>query len=251
MDGAQGEQEKSTVDGAQGEQEKYTVDGLTGGCPEGETFEIENWIDRADGTEEEQSAQWMLLMNGCISALRGHRFFPTGLQQVFVSSPPASPNTGSKLEEVEKIIASLDSRLMFMDSRMISVDSKVHSMDSKLRSMDSKLEQLLNVQTYLKHDFGTYKRSFYDNMDTVAGNVKYCQTSLETTVLHHLTKHQIQLASDLSFVKLQMAELVDHLKQAGVPKRGKVGNVVVDRGKGQVDKGRSELYKRQRTKTEL
>ncbi|KZV16263.1 hypothetical protein F511_16069 [Dorcoceras hygrometricum] len=47
-----------------------------------------------------------------------------GSQQVFISSPPESPNIGSKLEEVEKVVASLDSRIMSMDSRMLSMDSK-------------------------------------------------------------------------------------------------------------------------------
>ncbi|KZV52901.1 hypothetical protein F511_36202 [Dorcoceras hygrometricum] len=93
-------------------------------------------------------------------------------------------HTDNKLEEFEKVIASLDFRIISMDSRM-------HSMDSK--------------------------------MNTVAGNVKSSQTSLETTVLHHLTEHQLQLASDLGFVKLQLAELVDHLKQAGDAKKGEGG----------------------------
>ncbi|KZV30161.1 hypothetical protein F511_16048 [Dorcoceras hygrometricum] len=111
-----------------------------------------------------------------------------GSQQVFVTSPPASPHTGSKLEEVEKIVSSLDSNIMSIDSRMLSMDSKV-------------------------------KSAFCDKIDTVAGNVKSSQTSLETTILHHLTEHQIQRASDLGFVKIQLAELVDHLKMAGDAKK--------------------------------
>ncbi|KZV58442.1 hypothetical protein F511_29377 [Dorcoceras hygrometricum] len=165
---------------------------------------------------------------------------PSNLQMVvFISSPPASPITGSKLEEVEKVIASLDSRIMSMDSRMLSMDSRMLSMDSKVQSMhsklgsiDSKMEQLLNVQTFMKHDFGAYKCAFYDKMDTVAGNVKSSQTSLETIVLHHLTEHQLQLASDLGLVKLQLAELVDHLKQTrGRSEQYKRG-VVIDRRTG-------------------
>ncbi|KZV55385.1 hypothetical protein F511_03866 [Dorcoceras hygrometricum] len=147
----------------------------------------------------------------------------TGSQQVFVTSPPASHHTNNKLEEVEKVIASLDSRIMSMDSRMLSMDSKVQPMDSRLESMDSKIEQFLNVQTFLKHDFGTYKRAFYDKMDTMDGNVKSSQTSMETTVLHHLTDHQLQLASDLDYVRLQLAELVNHLKEPGDANNGEGG----------------------------
>ncbi|KZV20522.1 hypothetical protein F511_21036 [Dorcoceras hygrometricum] len=146
-----------------------------------------------------------------------------GSQRVFVTSPPASPHTGSKLEEVKKIVASLDSRIMSIDSRMLSMDSKVKSVDSRLGSMDSKIEQLLNLQSFIKHDIGISRRAFYDKIDTVAGNVKSSQTSLETTVLHHLTEHQMQLVSDLGFVKIQLAELVDHLKQAGDVKKEESG----------------------------
>ncbi|KZV41006.1 hypothetical protein F511_18369 [Dorcoceras hygrometricum] len=46
---------------------------------------------------------------------------------------------------------------------------------------------------------------------------------LETTVILHLTEHQLQLASDLDFVKLQMAELVNQLKETGDAKNGKSG----------------------------
>ncbi|KZV57325.1 hypothetical protein F511_38950 [Dorcoceras hygrometricum] len=101
--------------------------------------------------------------------------------------------------------------------------SFVQSMDSIFGSMDSKIEQLLNVQTFMKHEFGAYRRAFFDNMDTVAGNVNSSQTSLETTVLHHLIEHQLQLASDLEYVKFQLAELVNHLKEAGDAKKGEGG----------------------------
>ncbi|KZV35768.1 hypothetical protein F511_33266 [Dorcoceras hygrometricum] len=56
----------------------------------------------------------------------------SGSHQVFVSSSPAIHNADVKLEEVEKFIASLDSRMMSMDWRMLSMDSNVQSVDSKL-----------------------------------------------------------------------------------------------------------------------
>ncbi|KZV51202.1 hypothetical protein F511_08704 [Dorcoceras hygrometricum] len=77
--------------------------------------------------------------------------------------------------------------------------------------------------TFLKHDFNTYKRAFYDKIETVAANVKSSQTSLETSIIPHLTEHQLQLASDLEFVKLQLAKLVNHLKEAGDAKKGEGG----------------------------
>ncbi|KZV22072.1 hypothetical protein F511_35364 [Dorcoceras hygrometricum] len=142
----------------------------------------------------------------------------TDSQHVFVSSTPGRPHTGSKLEEVENIVASLDSRIMSIDSIMLSMVSKVKSMDSRLGSMDSKIEQLLNLQSFIKHEIGPSRRAFYVKIDTMAGNVKSSQTSLKTTILHHLTEHQIQLSN-----KIQLEELVDHLKQAGDAKKGKSG----------------------------
>ncbi|KZV33690.1 phosphoglycerate mutase-like [Dorcoceras hygrometricum] len=67
------------------------------------------------------------------------------------------------------------------------------------------------------------ERAFHDKIDAVVGNVKSSQKSLETTVLNHLTEHQIQLASVLGFVKMKLAELVDHFKNAGDAKKGKGG----------------------------
>ncbi|KZV29330.1 dystroglycan-like [Dorcoceras hygrometricum] len=161
--------------------------------------------------------------NTHISFLEDSDYSNTRSQQMLISSPPISPHAGSKLEEVEKIVASLDYRVMSIYSRMLPMDSKVKSVDSRLGSMDSKLEQLLNLQSFVKHNIGHSRRAFYDKIDTVAGNVKSSQTALETTVLHHLTEHQLQLANDLGFVKMQLAEFVDHFKNAGDAKKGKGG----------------------------
>ncbi|KZV26375.1 hypothetical protein F511_37877 [Dorcoceras hygrometricum] len=57
---------------------------------------------------------------------------------------PASHNADVKIKEVEKVIASLDSRMMSMDSRMLSMDSNLQSMDSRLGSLDSKPAELVN-----------------------------------------------------------------------------------------------------------
>ncbi|KZV53572.1 hypothetical protein F511_27296 [Dorcoceras hygrometricum] len=137
-------------------------------------------------------------------------------QQVFVSSPLASLNANTKLEELEKVVVSLDYKVQ-------SMESKVHSMDSKVISLDSKVEELLNIQTFMKHDFGVYKRAFYEKMDTMAANVASSQTSLETSLVRKLTEHQLKLASDLDFVKLQLAEVVNHLRGTSDAKKGERG----------------------------
>ncbi|KZV40130.1 hypothetical protein F511_39301 [Dorcoceras hygrometricum] len=100
----------------------------------------------------------------------------TGSQQMIISSPPPpdSPQANSKIEEVYKVVASIDSRIIYMepkltsvDSMTLSIDSKMHSMESKLRSMNSNIEQLMDTQTFLKLDFGRYKHIIYDKVDNV------------------------------------------------------------------------------------
>ncbi|KZV55034.1 hypothetical protein F511_31516 [Dorcoceras hygrometricum] len=103
---------------------------------------------------------------------------------------------------------------------VLSMDSKVQSMDSKVMSLDSKVEELLNIQTFMKHKFNTYKRAFYEKIDTVVANVASSQTSLETSLVRQFTEHQLQISSDIDFVKLQLAELVNHLKEIGDAKKG-------------------------------
>ncbi|KZV38865.1 hypothetical protein F511_06923 [Dorcoceras hygrometricum] len=96
-------------------------------------------------------------------------------------------------------------------------------MNSRVVSLDSKAEEYLNIQTFMKHNFNIYKRGFYDKMYTVASNVTSSQTSLATSLVRQLTEHQIQLGSDLDFVKIQLAELVNHPKETGDAKKGEGG----------------------------
>ncbi|KZV27744.1 transducin family protein [Dorcoceras hygrometricum] len=84
-------------------------------------------------------------------------------------------------------------------------------MDSRILSMDSK--------TFLKNEFNTYKRAFYENMDTMAIKVASSQTSLETSLVRQFTERQLHISSYLDFVKLQLAELVNHLKELGDAKK--------------------------------
>ncbi|KZV33795.1 zinc finger CCCH domain-containing protein 8-like [Dorcoceras hygrometricum] len=148
----------------------------------------------------------------------------------FISSPPESPPTNSKLDEMDKIVASIDSRMIYMESkmtslesRMLSVDSRVVFMDSKLKSMDSKLEELLRTQSFMKNQSGLYHRTFYDKVDTLAANVITSRTELETSLVRQLAGQQYQLTTKLDMVKLQIAELVEHLKQVGDAKMGEGG----------------------------
>ncbi|KZV35701.1 hypothetical protein F511_42893 [Dorcoceras hygrometricum] len=111
-------------------------------------------------------------------------------QQVSISCSPASLTVDVKLQDVEQVIFSLDSRVKSMDSQMKSMNSQVQSLDKRFASLDSKVEDMLNNQTRLKHDFSMYKHAFYENMDKIATN---------------------------------LLELVNHLKESGDAKKGEGG----------------------------
>ncbi|KZV51499.1 hypothetical protein F511_35437 [Dorcoceras hygrometricum] len=97
------------------------------------------------------------------------------------------------------------------------------SMESKLRSMNSHIEQLMDTQTFLKLDVGCHKNIIYDKVDKLASNVTSSQTALETRNIRQLAGQQHQLTTDLDMVKLQLAELVEHLKRVGDTKKGEGG----------------------------
>ncbi|KZV55729.1 hypothetical protein F511_12564 [Dorcoceras hygrometricum] len=104
-----------------------------------------------------------------LSFLESSESSHTGSQRIIISSPPDSPHANFKLEEVDKDVASIDSRMIYMDSKLtsmdsrtLSIDSKMHSMESKLRSMNSNIEQLMDTQNCLKLDFGRHKNIIYD-----------------------------------------------------------------------------------------
>ncbi|KZV36887.1 hypothetical protein F511_24551 [Dorcoceras hygrometricum] len=62
---------------------------------------------------------------------------------------------------------------------------------AKVISLDSKVEELLNIQTFMKHEFSVYKRAFYEKMVMVSANVASSQTSLETSLVRQFTEHQL------------------------------------------------------------
>ncbi|KZV32241.1 hypothetical protein F511_29420 [Dorcoceras hygrometricum] len=62
--------------------------------------------------------------------------------------------------------------------------------------------------------------AFYKKMDEVVANVNSSQTTLETSLVRQFTEHQQQIASDLDFVKMQLAELVNNFKEISDAKNG-------------------------------
>ncbi|KZV28954.1 hypothetical protein F511_07514 [Dorcoceras hygrometricum] len=125
---------------------------------------------------------------------------------VMYKLPQADLDADIKLKEVQKVILSLESKIASMDSRAVSLDSKV--------------DRIMDAQTFMKLDFGLYKRAFYEKMDTLVAKVTSSQTALETSLVRQFTEHQIQISSNLDFFKMQLAEMVNHLKEMGDSKKG-------------------------------
>ncbi|KZV56917.1 hypothetical protein F511_21808, partial [Dorcoceras hygrometricum] len=113
----------------------------------------------------------------CLFFLDSSESSHTGSQRMIISIPPDSPHANTKLDEVDKAVASIDSRMIYMESKLTSVDSRTLSIDSKMHSMD----------------------------------------------LNFLAGQQQQLTTDLDMVKMQFAELVEHLKRVGDAKKGEDG----------------------------
>ncbi|KZV32649.1 hypothetical protein F511_33423 [Dorcoceras hygrometricum] len=161
---------------------------------------------------------------------RAHESSHIGSQRMIISSPHESPPAYSKLEEVYKVVSSIDSSMIYMESkltslysRVLSVDSRMMSMDSRLKNMDSKLEELLRTRPFVKNQSGLYHRTLYDKVDTLATNVTSSQTTLETNLVRQLAAQQYQFTTELDMVKLQLSELVNHFKHLGDAKKGKDG----------------------------
>ncbi|KZV46286.1 hypothetical protein F511_19611 [Dorcoceras hygrometricum] len=76
---------------------------------------------------------------------------------------------------------------------VLSLEFKIASMDSRALSLDSKIDGIMDAQTFMKLDFGLYKRAFYEKMDTMAANITSSQTALETSLIHQFTEHQCRL----------------------------------------------------------
>ncbi|KZV14038.1 hypothetical protein F511_44558 [Dorcoceras hygrometricum] len=153
-----------------------------------------------------------------------------GSQWMFISSPPDSPQANSKLDEAEKVVASIDSRMIYMepkltsvDSRTLSLDSKMQSMEFNFRSLNSHIERLLDTQTFLKLDFGRHKGIIYEKVDTLTSTVKSSKTTLETSLILQFAGQQQQFIEYVDMVKLKLAELVEHLKKIGNDKKGEGG----------------------------
>ncbi|KZV21203.1 mitogen-activated protein kinase 8 [Dorcoceras hygrometricum] len=105
-------------------------------------------------------------------------------------------------------------------NKLNEVQTVVLSLDSKIASMDSKVDKMMDIQTFMKHDSGIFRRALYQRMDEVVANVNSSQPALETSLVRQFTEHQLQIASDLDFVKMKLIKLVNHFKEMSDAKKG-------------------------------
>ncbi|KZV55762.1 ABC transporter C family member 14 [Dorcoceras hygrometricum] len=71
----------------------------------------------------------------------------------------------------------------------------------------------------LKEMIKQHRRAFYRKMDEAVANVNSSQTVLETNLVRQFSERQQQIASDLDFVKMQLAKLVNHFKERSDAKK--------------------------------
>ncbi|KZV35031.1 hypothetical protein F511_19778 [Dorcoceras hygrometricum] len=161
----------------------------------------ERSVDRAASLEIPPGITWQEYRVQCTQCIN-----PTPDQQT-----KQNPTVEGQLEVVDQIVE---------QSRIRRRRIQVQSMDKRVISLDSKVEDLLNIKTRMKHGFGIYKHAFYEKMHKLTIDFTSSYTSLETCLVRRLREHQLQLATDMTFVKLQMADLVNHFKEVCDTKNG-------------------------------
>ncbi|KZV29341.1 hypothetical protein F511_18492 [Dorcoceras hygrometricum] len=87
-------------------------------------------------------------------------------------------------------------------------------------SLESTVNMMRDDQTYMKYDSNIFRRAFYKKMDEVVTSVSASQTVLGTDFVRQFTEIQQYFSSKMNFVKLQLAELVNHLKELSDAKKG-------------------------------
>ncbi|KZV28122.1 hypothetical protein F511_29600 [Dorcoceras hygrometricum] len=70
------------------------------------------------------------------------------------------------------------------------------------------------VEFHLREAVAEHWKNFHKDKPSANQDIMAIRT-LETSLVRQFTEHQLQIASDLDFIKLQLAELVNHLKKIG------------------------------------
>ncbi|KZV22934.1 zinc finger CCCH domain-containing protein 1 [Dorcoceras hygrometricum] len=98
---------------------------------------------------------------------------------------------------------------------------ELKSVKKVVESLDSKVDMVWDTQTYMNHDSDILRRAIYRKIDEVVTSMNTSQTALETSVVRQFTEHKLYISSDLDFVKMHLAELVNHFNEVSDSKKGK------------------------------
>ncbi|KZV18551.1 protein transport protein sec31-like [Dorcoceras hygrometricum] len=178
-----------------------------------------DWVNNGDRIEMEEST----FQSAQDPYINNHGPDPTSEDN---NADHQGPNPSHLQMVAFKADSEEDTRLSFLDSSESSHTGSqrmIISSTSNSPHANSKLDEVMDTQTFLKLEFGCHKHIFHANMDTLVGNVTSSQTALETSISHQLAGQQHQLTTDLEMVKLQLAELVEHLKRVGDAQKGEGG----------------------------
>ncbi|KZV25285.1 receptor-like protein kinase [Dorcoceras hygrometricum] len=219
---------------------------LTGGCPEGETFEITDWLTMTYTGKGIFAPIQIGEINWVTHFLP--KIAPSdkgkGKLEDFSSPNPVEEKCQLVLnnawEAISNLMADFDKWMHFrtvvklrditsfedltrVEVKFLFVSRNGGSIRTVAMTDVVVLQILMDTQTSLKLDFGRYKNIFYGKVDMLAANVTTSQTALETIIINQLAGQQYQLTTDLDMVKLQLVELVEHLKRIGDAKKGEGG----------------------------
>ncbi|KZV49421.1 acyl-CoA-binding domain-containing protein 4-like [Dorcoceras hygrometricum] len=79
---------------------------------------------------------------------------------------------------------------------------------------------IVGTITYMKYDSKIFRQEFYKKMNEVVTSINTSQTALETNLVRQFEESHQHFASEMALVKLQLAELVNHLKEISDAKKG-------------------------------
>ncbi|KZV53921.1 putative serine/threonine-protein kinase [Dorcoceras hygrometricum] len=183
----------------------------TDGRSEGEIFEIADWVNKGDRIETKSKGD-SYIASGSTSDSRVADY-----QSKFLTLEFSSRTEQERAETQDPV-----EQIVQQDIVNEVVTSQEHQAHENEPPVPTEEPQAPNNEhqahadgcsDILKLDFGRYKNIIYDKVDKLAGNVTFSQTALETNIIIQLAGHQHQLTTDLDMVKLQLAELVEHLKR--------------------------------------
>ncbi|KZV28632.1 hypothetical protein F511_38357 [Dorcoceras hygrometricum] len=97
--------------------------------------------------------------------------------------------------------------------------SEFKSMKRVVAYLETSVTHMRDDQTYMKYDSKIVRQAFYRKMDEVVASVNTYKSALETNVVRKIDESHQHFANEMTLVRLQLAELVNHLKDLSDAKK--------------------------------